>query len=141
MEDKNEQVKTLFEGAMSLYHTIESESRVCDAEHPEPSKKYTNAEDKIKEVLNGEEPLYIPIDDAVSGMLFQYANLGYGVVGIKYLEMLLNNKTIATTVLGYALQTLNQNTEELIKYKNKYGELEESSDKPIEEKELKGISE
>ena len=141
MEDKNEQVKTLFEGAMSLYHTIESESRVCDADNPEPSKEYTNAEDKIKEVLNGEEPLYIPIDDAVSGMLFQYTNLGYGVVGIKYLEMLLNNKTIATTVLGYALQTLNQNTEELIKYKNKYGELEESSDKPIEEKELKGISE
>lgn len=141
MEDKNEQVKDLFEGAMSLYHTIDIESRVSDAEHPEPAIKYTNAEDKIKEVLNGEEPLYIPLDDAVSGMLFQYANLGYGVLGIKYLEMLLHNNTIATTVLGYALQTLNKNTEELIKYKNKYGELESNSDKPIEEKKLSGIKE
>ena len=131
----DEKVKDLFEGAMSLYNTIESEK--CGK-----SIDYTNAEDKIKEVLNGEDPMYIQEDDAIAGMLFQYLNLGYAVVGISYLDMLLNSPTVAMTAIGYALQTLNKNTEALMKYKQLYGDLPQNEkEKPIEEKELKGISE
>ena len=131
----DEKVKELFEGAMSLYNTIESEKEGSD-------KEYKDADTKIKEVLNGEEPLFIQDDDAIAGMLFQYLNLGYAVCGVKYLDMIMENRNIAGTAMGYALQTLNKNTEELIKYKQLYGELETPEDgKPIEEKELKGISE
>lgn len=126
--------KDLFEGAMSLYNTIESEKDGSD-------KEYKDAETKIKEILGEEEPLFIQ-DDAVAGMLFQYLNLGYAVCGIKYLDTILENKNISATAIGYALQTLNKNTEELIKYKQLYGELtDNSSDKAIKDEKLKGISE
>ena len=129
-EDKTGQVANLYEGAMSLYNTIEIEGS-------EKENTYTTAEDKIKEVLNNEQPLNIQRDDAVGGMLFQYLNLGYAVCGIKYLDMIMNNKSVASTAVGYALETLNSMAEELLKYKDKYGELEKEN---IEDKELKGIS-
>ena len=134
MEDKNEQVVDFYEGAMSLYNTI-------DIEFNNKENTYTNAEDKIKEILGDEEAMYIQTDDELAGMLFQYTNLGYAVTGVKYLDMLLNNKNIAAMALGYALEVLNRNTEQLIKYKDKYGELENTNNNKIEEKELKGISE
>lgn len=140
MEDKTKQVAELYEGAMSLYNTIEGDYLV-DSGSKEELKAYTNAENKVKEILNGEEPLFIPDNDEVAGMLFQYLNIGYALVGVKYLDMLLNNKNISATAVGYALQVLNKNTGELIKYKQKYGELEEEKENVIEEKELSGISE
>lgn len=130
---EDEKVKTLFDGAMSLYNTI-------DIETNNKENNYTTAEDKIKEVLNGEEPLYVK-EDELAGMLFQYLNLGYAVTGIKYLDMLFNNKSIAATAVGYALSTLNDNTEKLLKYQQLYGELPDTENKVVEEKELKGISE
>lgn len=140
MEDKTKQVAELYEGAMSLYNTIEGDYLV-DSGSKEELKAYTNAENKVKEILNGEEPLFIPDNEEVAGMLFQYLNIGYALVGVKYLDMLFNNKNISATAVGYALQVLNKNTEELIKYKQKYGELEEEKENVIEEKELSGISE
>lgn len=134
MDKKDNQVVDLFEGAMSLYNTINVETNKVENE-------YKDAETEIKKVLGDEEPLFVPDDDAVSGMLFQYLNLGYAVCGLKYLDMLFNNKSIAGTAVGYALQVLNANTEELIKYKELYGDLpSEDGEKPIEEKELQGIS-
>ena len=140
MEDKTKQVAELYEGAMSLYNTIEGDTLVENG-NKEELKAYTNAEDKVKDILNGEEPLFIPEDEELAGMLFQYLNLGYALVGVKYLDMLFNNKNISATAVGYALQVLNKNTEELIKYREKYGELEENKENVIEEKELSGISE
>lgn len=125
-------MKDLVEGTMSLYNTIELEV----SENKE--NNYTTAEDKIKEVLGNEEPMLIQEDDVVAGMLFQYLNLGYALCGVKYIDMILNSKAVASTAIGYALQTLNNNTEELLKYKEKYGELENSS---VKVEEPKGISE
>lgn len=132
--DKNEQVKNLFEGAMSLYNTIDIETNKVE-------NTYKDAETKIKEVLNGEEVMLAP-DNEVAGMLFQYLNLGYAVCGLKYLDMIFNNKSIAGTAVGYALETLNRNTETLNKYIAKYGELkEDNSENKVDDKEFKGISE
>lgn len=132
--DKNEQVTNLFDGAMSLYNTIDIETNGVE-------NTYTTAEDKIKEVLAGEEAMFAD-DSNIGGMLFQYLNLGYAVCGLKYLDMIFNNKSIAGTAVGYALQVLNENTALLNKYIELYGELpNEETEKPIEEKELKGISE
>ena len=132
--DKNEQVKNLFEGAMSLYNTIDMETNNVE-------NTYKDAETKIKEILGDEEAMFAP-DNEVAGMLFQYLNLGYAVCGLKYLDMLFNNKSISGTAVGYALEVLNTNTDKLNKYIQLYGELpEEGKEKPIEEKELKGISE
>ena len=129
----DEKVKELFEGAMSLYNTIDIDTNNTE-------NKYKDAETKIKGILNGEEALFAP-DDELTGMLFQYLNLGYAVCGLKYLDMLFNNKAISGAAVGYALQVLNTNTEKLNKYIEMYGELPEDESKPIEEKELKGISE
>ena len=132
--DKNEQVKNLFEGAMSLYNTIDIETNKVE-------NTYKDAETKIKEVLNGEEAMLAP-DNDVAGMLFQYLNLGYAVCGLKYLDMIFNNKSIAGTAVGYALETLNKNTELLNRYIDKYGALkDDDTESKIEEKEFKGISE
>lgn len=132
--DKNEQVKVLFEGAMSLYNTIDIETNNAE-------NNYKDAETEIKKVLNGEEALFVPEDDSLAGMLFQYINLGYAVCGLKYLEMILNNKNISVSAVGYALQVLNNNTEKLNKYIQLYGELPEESEPTIKEQEFKGISE
>lgn len=131
-ENKDEQVKNLFEGTMSLYNTIDIDTSGVE-------NTYVDAETKIKEVLNGEEALYVP-NTELSQMLFQFLNLGYGVCGIKYLDMIFNNKGIATTAVGCALEKLNENTELLNRYIERYGLLEDEGNK-IEEKELKGISE
>lgn len=132
--DKNEQVKNLFEGAMSLYNTIDIETNKVE-------NTYKDAETKIKEILGDEEAMFAP-DNDVAGMLFQYLNLGYAVCGLKYLDMIFNNKSISGTAVGYALEKLNENTELLNRYIDKYGVLEdEKSEGPIEEKEFKGISE
>lgn len=128
-EDKTKQVEDLYEGAMSLYNTI-------DIETNKKENTYKNAESKIKEILDGEQALYVHLDDEIAGMLFQYLNLGYAVIGVKYLDMITNNKTIAATATGYALETLNNTAKELMRYKEKYGEL----DKDNIENELKGIS-
>ena len=131
--NKDEQVSNLFEGAMSLYNTVDIETNGVE-------NKYTNAQDKIKEVLNGEEPLYVPNDDPVASMLFQYLNIGYGVCGLKYLDMISNNKNIMTTAVGFALQKLNQFAEENQRLALELEELR-PTEKGVEEKEYKGISE
>lgn len=132
--DKNEQVKNLFEGAMSLYNTIDIETNGAE-------NTYKDAETKIKEILGDEEAMFAP-DDEVAGMLFQYLNLGYAVCGLKYLDMMFNNKSISGTAVGYALEKLNENTELLNRYIDKYGALpDEEGNKAVEEKEFKGISE
>lgn len=139
--DKNKfesSVKDLTDGAMSLYHTIQCDNMVCDADHPTKAPEYTNADDKIKEVLNGEKPVYIPSDDSLSATLFQYANIGYSICGVKYLEMLNNSKNISVMILGYALDLANRLAKE-----NQDLAMENisKSNEGIEEKELPGISE
>ena len=119
-------MKELVEGAMSLYNTIELETNNTE-------NKYTTGEDKIKEVLGNEEPLFIQEEDKVAGMLFQYLNLGYALCGVKYIDMLLNNKAVSTTAIGYALQTLNKNTEELLKSKEKCtGKINSEEQNPLD---------
>lgn len=131
MENKEELMKTLTDGAMSLYNTV-------DIETNEKENTYTTAEDKIKEILGAEEPLFVGDDDAVATMLFQYVNIGYGICGLKYLDMIINNKSISAMVLGYTLQKLNQFAEENVQLAiEKEGVPEEQ----ISEKEFKGISE
>ena len=125
-------MEDLIEGAMSLYNTIDIEVNNKD-------NTYTTGEAKVKEVLGNEQPLFIQDDDEVGGMLFQYLNIGYALCGVKYVDMILNNKAVATTAIGYALQTLNKNTEELIKYREKYGSLEDDGNEPISLEELKGV--
>ena len=127
-------MKDLVEGAMSLYNTI-------DIEVNKKENTYTDGDAKVKEILNNEQPLFIQDDDEVGGMLFQYLNIGYALCGVKYIDMLLNNKALATTAIGYALQTLNKNMEELIQYREKYGALEDEGNEPISIEELKGIKE
>lgn len=140
MEDKNKQVENLFEGAMSLYNTIELDTT-------EKENTYTNAENKIKEVLNNEEPVYISEDEPVSAAIFQNVNLGYAVCGIKYLEMIANNPNIVITALGYALQKVNEFAKENegLAYENEMLKHNAGlcSEEPsgIKDKELKGISE
>ena len=62
--DKEKQVENLFDGAMSLYNTIELDTTGKE-------NTYTNAEDKIKEVLNGEEPVFISEEEPISAAIFQ----------------------------------------------------------------------
>lgn len=140
MENKDKQVENLFDGAMSLYNTIELDTTGKE-------NTYTNAEDKIKEVLNGEEPVFISEDEPISAAIFQNVNLGYAVCGIKYLEMIANNQNIVITALGYALQKMNEFAKEneglayeneVLKHNANLGSEEPSG---IEDKELKGISE
>jgi len=123
--DKTEQVKDLYEGAMSLYNTIDIESNKVE-------NKYTNAEDKVKEVLNGDEPLYIDESDGLAAALFQDVNVGYGVCGVRYLDMITNNKNISAMVLGYALQLVNKLAKE---------NQDLAIKKEINNKEFEGISE
>lgn len=126
-----EQYKELVEGTMSLYNTIDIESG--------KENTYTNADDKIKEILNGEDPLFISEEDSVARMLFQYLNVGYGLVGIKYLDKMFENKTIAANAVGYALQLLNEKLVELLEYESKYGKLHDGEEKKVEVNEAKGI--
>lgn len=131
MENKEEIMKNLTDGAMSLYNTV-------DIETNNKENTYTSAEDKIKEILGSEEPLFVGDDDAVATMLFQYVNIGYGICGLKYLDMIINNKSIASMVLGYTLQKLNQFAEENVQLALKQ---ETSKESKISEKEFKGVSE
>lgn len=126
-----ERAKELVEGTMSLYNTIEVEGG--------KENNYTNADDKIKEILNGEEPLFISEEDSVARMLFQYLNVGYGLVGIKYLDKIFENKTIAANAVGYALQLLNEKLVDLLEYESKYGKLHDDNEKKVEVNEAKGI--
>ena len=131
MENKEEIMKNLTDGAMSLYNTV-------DIETNNKENTYTSAEDKIKEILGSEEPLFVGDDDEVVTMLFQYVNIGYGICGLKYLDMIINNKSIASMVLGYTLQKLNQFAEENVQLALKQ---ETSKESKISEKEFKGVSE
>lgn len=131
MENKEEIMKNLTDGAMSLYNTV-------DIETNNKENTYTSAEDKIKEILGSEEPLFVGDDDEVATMLFQYVNIGYGICGLKYLDMIINNKSIASMVLGYTLQKLNQFAEENVQLALKQ---ETSKESKISEKEFKGVSE
>ena len=140
--DKNKfegSMKELVDVAMSLYHTIQCDSMVCDAEHPEQAPKYTTAEDKIKEVLNSEEPVYIPSDDGLTATLYQDVNVGYAVCGVKYLEMIHNSKNISVMVLGYVLDLANRLAKENQDLALAIASMKQ--DKGIVEKELPGISE
>ena len=130
-KEVEEKMSELVEGAMSLYNTIESE--ITDN-----SPEYKDGETKLKEILNDEDPLFVPNDDPVTAMLFHYASVGYSLAGIKYLDMILKNPTIATSVFGYMMQLLNVWGNDLMLYEERYGPLESNK---VEEKELKGISE
>lgn len=126
-----ERAKELVEGAMSLYNTIDTDNG--------KENNYTNADDKIKEILGGEEPLFISEEDTVAQMLFQYLTVGYGLVGVKYLDKIFENKTIAANAVGYMIQLLNEKLIEVLEYEAKYGKLHDDNEKKVEVNEAKGI--
>ena len=85
-------MKELVEGAMSLYNTIELETNNTE-------NKYTTGEDKIKEVLGNEEPLFIQEEDKVAAVDLMRKNL------------LMRNNEVGTYTLSYTTpgQTLDIN--------------------------------